>query len=283
MPGPSGAPVSVIITHYNRAELLEQALLSVRNQTVPPAEIIVVDDCSRPDQFEKIQVHSHLATIISTPRNLGLSGARNFGVDAASGEWIVFLDDDDRYLPNRIELQLRFLDQHRKCSAVGAGLIMRRAEGGEEYWGGKTTRVLTLADVLLNTASMAQALMIRRDIYRRLGGFDTRLRYLEDFELGIRLLAAGVEMHFLAEPVFVYHLGGRDQLSARWHKMLLSELRVLCMHREHCRRQFGRFGLARMLSRCLCRYGLKRGRLIGRTVWLAGRLTELVFGKVPAA
>ena len=192
--------VTVVVPHYNRPDFVRDALLSIHNQTVRPTEVLLVDDNSSPENRAKLSELSSLATIITTPKNLGLAGARNFGAQNAKSEWLAFLDDDDLFVPDKHERQIRYLEAHPSVKALGGGLTMVTPDGRREYWGGTPTRQLTLAHALCYTASMAQALMIRRDVFLELGGFDGRLRYLEDLEFGIRLLASGHEAHFLAEP-----------------------------------------------------------------------------------
>jgi len=277
---PASIPtISVIITHHNRPESLRQALWSIHNQTVKPAEIIVVDDCSTGDARQRVDALSRFTTaIVGTPRNMGPSGARNLGARIATGEWLAFLDDDDQYLSGKLETQLRYLSDHPRCVALGGGVMMRPPNAPDQQWCGSSTRRLTLSDVLYYTASMSQAMMIRRDVFLRLGGFDERLRHLEDYELGVRIVAAGLEMHSLAMPLCIYHLGGREQLSLQWGPMVRAELRVLWRYRKLCRREFGRFGLERMVARCCRERGLRRGRVLGRSVWLLGSISDVIFG-----
>lgn len=157
--------VTVVVPHYNRPERVREALLSIHAQTVKPSEIILVDDNSSPENRAKLEELSSLATIISTPRNLGPVVARNLGAQKAKGEWLAFLDDDDCFLPDKQERQIRYLEAHPQVKALGGGLTMVSAEGREEYWGGKPTRQMTLAYALRFTATMSQALMIRRDLF----------------------------------------------------------------------------------------------------------------------
>jgi GT2 family glycosyltransferase len=152
-------------------------------------------------------------------------------------------------------------------------------EGLEEYWGRKPTRQLTLAYALCYTASMAQALIIRRDVFLELGGFDPSLRYLEDLEFGIRLLASGKETHFLAEPLFIYYRGGRQQLSLQWEKMFKAEMKIIRMHADLARKEFGPLGPIRLRARCCRKHGLWKGGLVGRSVWVWGCALEAMFGR----
>jgi GT2 family glycosyltransferase len=271
--------VSVVVPHYNRPDFIRDALLSIHGQTVKPAEVLLVDDSSSPENREKLKDLSSLATILTTPRNVGLAGARNFGAQHAKGQWLAFLDDDDCWLPDKQERQIRYLEAHPQVKALGGGLTMRTSDGREEYWGEKSTYRVTLADALCYTASTGPALMIRRDVLLELGGFDSRLRYLEDYEFGIRLLASGHETHFLGEPLFVYNRGGRQQASVQWARMFTSEMRILNMHADLARKEFGPLGLIRLKARCCKKHGLRMGRLAGRSVWAWGCALEAIFGQ----
>jgi len=271
--------VTVVVPHFNRPDLARKALLSIHGQTVKPAEVLLVDDNSSPEDQDKLRGLSSLATILTTPRNIGVAAARNFGAQNAKGEWLAFLDDDDVFMPYKQERQIRYLEAHPQVKALGSGATMVTPEGREEYWGDKCTHRLTLAHALCYTASMAPGLIIRRDVFLELGGFDSRLRNLADYEFGIRLLAAGQETHFLAEPLFVYYRGGRRQLSFQWSNMFRAEMNILNMHAGLVRQEFGPFGPIRLKARCCKKHGLRKGRLVGRSVWAWGCGLEAIFGR----
>ncbi len=270
--------VTAIVPHYNRPDMLRDAVLSIARQTVRPDEILIVDDCSTPANQERIKDLSSLARIIRTPQNSGLAGARNFGAQHASGEWLAFLDDDDTWLPDKQERQIRYLEAHPEVQALGGGTTRRTPDGSEEYWGEKPTYRVNLAHALAHTASLAQSLMIRRDVLLKIGGFDTSFRYLEDYEFGIRLLAEGYEMHFLGEPLFIYNHGGREQSSLQHPKMFKSEVRILNLHAGLSRKVFGTFGPIRLKARCFKKYGLRIGGVRGRSLWACGGVMDALFG-----
>lgn len=270
--------VTAVVPHYNRPDMLRDAVLSIAQQTVKPGEILIVDDCSTPENQEKIRELSSIATIIHTPQNVGLAGARNFGAQCASGEWLTFLDDDDTWLPDKQERQIRYLEVHPEVQALGGGTTMRRPDGREEYWGERPTYRVNLAHALAHTASLVQSLMIRRDVLLELGGFDTSFRYLEDYEFGIRLLAEGYEMHFLGEPLFIYNHGGREQTSLHHPRMFKSEVRILNLHANLSRQVFGTFGPIRLKARCYKKYGRRMGGVQGRSLWACGGAMEAMFG-----
>src|SRR5690242_17320443 len=98
----SKLPISVIVTHYNRPQLLAEALESIQSQTCPPDEIIVVDDCSASELRRQLFKFKNVSRIYYNPINLGLSASRNIGVHIARNPWVAFLDDDDLYHPMKL-------------------------------------------------------------------------------------------------------------------------------------------------------------------------------------
>jgi glycosyltransferase involved in cell wall biosynthesis len=122
--------VSVIITTYKRADYLEEAIVSVANQTYKSIEIIVVDDGS---------IVNYAKTICSKYKNCtyyykengGLSSARNFGISKAKGKYIAFLDDDDRWVLNKLEKQVQVLDEMNDIDCVHSSALVIDANGME--------------------------------------------------------------------------------------------------------------------------------------------------------
>ena len=119
--------VSVIIPTYGRPNLLLRAINSVLNQSYSNIEIIVVDD-NNPGSLERDQtqkllekyIQENKIMYIKMDKNVGGALARNKGVEVCSGALICFLDDDDEYLPNKIELQVnKFIESNFKLSVVG--------------------------------------------------------------------------------------------------------------------------------------------------------------------
>jgi GT2 family glycosyltransferase len=270
--------ISVIIPHYNRPDSLRRAVDSVQNQVLPPQEIVVVDDCSRPEMRKKVDDIKGITRIIDNRRNLGLAGTRNAGLAEAKCEWVAFLDDDDEYLPDKFRRQTEYLESHPDCEIVGGGLRMVNATGKAEYWGGRATRQLHLRDGLIHTAAMVQTYLARKDVLQRAGGFDDAFRFMEDFEFGIRILAAGFNMHFIAEPLFIYYFGGREQLSRHWVRMLKGHMAAVKKHEDLYRQEFGRRGPQEMYARLFQHYGGQRGGVPGRLVSMAGSVLKAFTG-----
>ena len=104
--------ISVIIPTYNRVGYLQRCIESVINQTSPPKEIIVVDDGSSDKTPELLYQYKDKICILTLKQNYGVSTARNIGINHSTGDWIMLLDSDDEWLPNKISSQIKFLNQY---------------------------------------------------------------------------------------------------------------------------------------------------------------------------
>ncbi len=110
---------SVVIPTYKRKELLLQAIDSASRQSLPPHEIIVVDDGGGDGVTEAVAAKFPNVRVLTQP-NLGSSIAKNTGIAAASGEWICFLDDDDLWHPDKLKHVAAYLAEHPNCQALTA-------------------------------------------------------------------------------------------------------------------------------------------------------------------
>lgn len=116
----SNLRVSAIITTHNRKVLLKRSIESVFSQTYPNIELIVVDDASTDGTDDYCKVLSLRYIYISKQESKGGNYARNLGIKAATGEYVAFLDDDDYWLPSKIEKQVTLLE-NSDCELVYCG------------------------------------------------------------------------------------------------------------------------------------------------------------------
>lgn len=208
--------VSVIIPTYNRADLLPRAVNSVLAQTYSDLEIIIVDDCSPDDTREVIARFSDLRIrSFRHERNKGLSAARNTGIANARGEYIAFLDDDDEYLPSKLEEQVELLN----TSSNDVGLVY----GWLNWIDGSSGRVLESrrsamqGDIFdealaMNGPSSPPSWLARSSVIREVGGFDEKVYYHED-----RVLLCRIAQRYSAAvlPKVVAHIHtGHSHLQA---------------------------------------------------------------------
>lgn len=201
--------VTVIIPTYNRAELVNAAVESALAQSYLRREIIVVDDGSTDDTQARLRTFGGRIRVIYQ-RNAGPSAARNAGVEASSGEMVAFLDSDDRWLPHKLARQIEVLEAAGKeveCCIANMTLCFNDGRRGTSFVSAEIGSQHS-AGIWLNPAEVLatrflmfnQAAVIRRAAFQQLGGFDERLRVLEDYDLALRLAVRG-PWAFVSEPL----------------------------------------------------------------------------------
>jgi glycosyltransferase involved in cell wall biosynthesis len=194
--------VSVVIPTYNRARFLPAAIASIRAQTLPCSEIVVVDDGSTDDTAAVLAALGE-GIVHLRQANAGPAAARNRGIHAASGELVALLDTDDRWCPNKIERQVELLRRHPAVALVSADMAVEDENGATMVASNFAKRGLAGFFAALHGAPVPEAprrllqlnfintstVLARREVLVELGGFDTRLRYGEDLELWLRIAA----------------------------------------------------------------------------------------------
>lgn len=204
--------VSVVITTYNRPDFLHQALKSVIEQTVIPTEIIVVDDCS-PTSFKSI-----LSDFDETPivyhrleRNSGANHARNIGVSLAKGEWVAFLDDDDAWLPHKLEKQLNSLkDESTSVGCLCSFSNMETLQAKPPLGASKVTAKTLRAG---NPYCGMSGVLARREVLLN-EPFDESLPCAQDWDLFIRLAQKGTLL-YVDEPLFLRRMGSYESITRK--------------------------------------------------------------------
>ncbi len=208
--------VSVIIPTYNRATTVGLSIDSALAQTYRPLEIIVVDDGSTDATHDTLLSYGDRIRPIRR-ENGGPSAARNTGAAAASGEIIAFLDSDDLWIPDKIERQVRLMQQGGgkvPCCICNAALM---GDDGPRTTSFQVGGVLSSMDegYWLNPAPLIatrfilfnQVVAIRRSAFESVGGFDEGMRLLEDHDLAFRLALLG-PWAFLSAPLVEKHEDG---------------------------------------------------------------------------
>lgn len=184
--------VSVIIPTYNGEKYLEEALLSVFGQTYKNYEVIVVNDGSRTDGAAKIckKYQSRLKYI--RQENRGVSAARNAGIKMSLGDYVAFLDEDDTWLPEKLDRQLRYFEELR-TRKINPGFIYTgyyyMLEHGEivskTLYRAAGNHYRTL--LFLNIVGPPSSMLVPRLVLDQVGFFDEELKNVEDWELCLRI------------------------------------------------------------------------------------------------
>jgi glycosyltransferase involved in cell wall biosynthesis len=185
--GVAGPLVTVVIPCYNQAHFLTEAIESVLSQSYPNFEVVVVDDGSTDDTSEVASRYPQKVRLIRQ-ENRGLSGARNTGIGHASGEYVVFLDADDRLLPKALEVGIEQLEAHPECAFV-SGHCRWISGDGSPLAGWKQDRVEgdPYVELLRGCPIFVPAVTYRRSVFESVGGFDTSFKASEDYDLYYRI------------------------------------------------------------------------------------------------
>jgi glycosyltransferase involved in cell wall biosynthesis len=186
--------ISVVIPVYNRQLLAERALRSVLAQPLEPMEIIIVDDCSQPAFTLPQELSRPFVRVVRHEANLGAGSSRTRGVRESHGDWIAFLDSDDRWLDGtlapRLEMAKRqFAVTHDVMVAYAAGFTLERR-------GRLDTRIPRASADLRDFASgswfaCGSTTLLRREAFEIVGAFDPTLRRLEDLDWFLRFALLG--------------------------------------------------------------------------------------------
>jgi glycosyltransferase involved in cell wall biosynthesis len=192
--------VSVVIPYYNGARFIGQALDSVRAQTHQPHEVIVVDDGSHAEEAAALDLLARDAIVLHLGRNRGPSVARNAGVAHATGEWIAFLDADDRWENVKLAAQLAYLRQHPECRAVHTGM-RALLEDGRDFVTEKG--LVRFEDFLTFPCPVfPSSILMHRQALIECGLFDPTKRCCEDLDLFLRF-SYEHPIHAVPEPLLI--------------------------------------------------------------------------------
>ncbi len=180
--------VSVIIPTHNRATIVPQAINSVLQQSFTDYELIVVDDASTDDTADRLQAgYGEKIKYIKKLSNAGPSAARNTGIQVARGIYIAFLDDDDEWLPEKLQLQLPIMKQNPDVGVVYCGCFLVDEGGAIAGQIKPEKRGYIFNDLLHKNYLITSAALIRKEILEKVGGFDESLAACEDWDLWIRI------------------------------------------------------------------------------------------------
>jgi glycosyltransferase involved in cell wall biosynthesis len=207
--------VSVIIPVYNGEVFLARALKSVFEQDYRPMEVIVVDDGSS-DATARIAKGWPEVRYFYQP-NQGHGTAKNTGIEKSRGEFLAFLDADDWWAPNKLKLQIDFLETHPQVGFVISHMNMILEPGAEAPAG--------LKPELLHQASPAllpSALVVRRTTMSKVGAFDSAFRMGNDSDWFFRAQDMGISRKILPDVLLYRSLHGNNdsnQADVLWNDM----------------------------------------------------------------
>lgn len=205
---------TVVVPTHRRPALLREALASVANQSFGGSQVIVVDDAddletrSVVDQFENVEYALN-------DRGSGGSGARNKGAQLATGTWLAFLDDDDVWMPNKLQAVKAVIE----ANDDDLGLVYSGSEQFDSETGATLSRSQPrlrgrVLDEMLyrNYVGGMSVVVVRRDLFEEVGGFDESFPSLQDMELYVRL-AERAAFDYVDDTLVRFRVGGHGRIT----------------------------------------------------------------------
>jgi glycosyltransferase involved in cell wall biosynthesis len=214
--------ISVIIPNYNYARYIEQAIESVLIQSYENVELIIVNNGSTDNSLEVLEKFGDKIHLIDQP-NLGQSGARNSGLSLSSGELIAFLDADDFWEPNKLEMQISLMNDATQL--VYSGISPFKDPGGEKlqsvlpkYKGSCSKYFIDLpgASIVLSGESTA---LFSRELLEKVGIFDAELNSTAGWDF-FRRCSRLTNFDFVNEPLVNYRLHSSNMSNSNTNVIL---------------------------------------------------------------
>ena len=224
--------ISVIIATYQRADLVSQAIDSVLAQTYTDYKIIVINNGSTDNTKQVLASFGEQITVIHLDSNTGsAAGAQNVGIMAARGRYIAFLDDDDLWLPNKLEKQIAYLESNPKVGLVYSDTFFIDDKGVCSYTFAQINNILPFEQIWtlfvrcpIPTPSIV---LVRRECLDEVGGFNATLGPAYDYDMWFRIVEK-FPVYFLNEPLALYrkHATSLSSDPNNLEMLLVSTLRV---------------------------------------------------------
>jgi glycosyltransferase involved in cell wall biosynthesis len=206
--------VSVVIPTYNRRQLLARAIEGVRAQTYPHWEVIVVDDGSSDDTMEYVAALAATEPRVrfaSNAHRSGPGGARNQGIELATGAFVAFLDSDDQWLPAKLEEQVSYFAEHPSAMALGTDCFLGGTADVDRL-ARRYDRIDGDRDVVFETIVRHKqfwiytpTVMLRREVFDRVGLFNESLIRCEDLVMWLGINEQW-RWHYLPRPLAIINL-----------------------------------------------------------------------------
>ena len=245
----SNPRVSVVIPTFNRSRLLLRAVQSVLAQTYGDLELIVSDDASPDDTLERLrEIPDPRLKVFANAQRLGIVGNHEHGLRQATGEFVIYLGDDDLMLPTALERLVEPLARSARQPELGIGcswcpcLVADR--NSSEFWATEAGPAVEPTTTMLaqlfagNRGPRASSVMLRRQDALAVGGFDPKYGDLSDIGLWGRAALMSPNVACIAEPLVQYtmHQGNTTARSSvekwqNWARVVLADM--VSLAREH--------------------------------------------------
>jgi len=229
--------VTAVITTYKRKpEVVKRALNSIIEQTYNNIEIFVINDCPADKklvkELRKMIVESsrnRRVNYIVVENNGGACKARNIAIEKATGKYFACLDDDDEWLPEKIELQVQALEKQKGAAIAYCNAILRYVDQGKDvtrFVERQKEGDIYFEQIEKNNIGSCSFPMFRTDVLKEVGGFDINMPALQDWELYFRVLKK-YKAVYVHKPVAIYYFYNGERISTN------SQNRVVAFENIH--------------------------------------------------
>lgn len=229
--------VTAVITTYKRKpEVVKRALNSIIEQTYNNIEIFVINDCPADKklvkELRKMIVESsrnRRVNYIVVENNGGACKARNIAIERATGKYFACLDDDDEWLPEKIELQVQALEKQKGAAIAYCNAILRYVDQGKDvtrFVERQKEGDIYFEQIEKNNIGSCSFPMFRTDVLKEVGGFDINMPALQDWELYFRVLKK-YKAVYVHKPVAIYYFYNGERISTN------SQNRVVAFENIH--------------------------------------------------
>ena len=198
--------VSILMPVYKTASYLREALDSILSQTFTDFELIILNDCSPDNADEILDTYTDSRIVrYKGEKNVGLSNILNVGLGMARGEYIARMDSDDLSMPDRLQIQLDFLEAHPDIDLVSAGMQLFGAK--DEVWIREQNPEKVKIEALFHSPILHASSMWRRMRFEENGlRFRQEMVPSEDYDLWTRAMAKGLKLVNLRQVLYKYRI-----------------------------------------------------------------------------
>lgn len=222
--------VSVIIPTYNRAHFVSEAIDSVLNQTFNDFELMVVDNYSADNTEAVVSSYNDKRIRYFKNQNNGfVSINRNYGIEKSQGEYIAFLDDDDLWLPEKLEKQVELLDSNKALGLIYSDCYVIEADGVPEVTylaHRKPVRGHAFNELFQSNPIPMLTVIIRREVLDKVGGFNPLYKIAQDYDLWLRI-GEYYPLDFIGQPLAKYRVHRESSFQQNTALAYREELQIM--------------------------------------------------------
>lgn len=254
--------ISCIITSYNNQDYIQDAVLSVINQSMPVSEIIIADDCSRDRSREIVRSlankHPQITTIFRD-KNLGVSANRDLAIAAAKGDLVTTLDGDDLYFQDKIEKEYAAMQKHN-CSIAYSDIQFFDSERESILYQdiskfASLSRLEKLDWLASRLGPIPKDMLLAKKMYLEVGGMNHSINRYEDWDFKIRLTDRYSNWAYSGVAGTAYRRTGSGLSTMNPLNHVKHQYRVLQLNRDLLVREIGYSRFGKSLARVLYRNG----------------------------